>query len=408
MPLRILHVVPSYLPATRYGGPIYSVHGLCRALAERGHDIQVFTTNVDGPGVSDMPLGRPIDIDGVSIWYFSTGLGRRLYRSPGMGAALAAKLAGFDAVHLHSVFLWPTSAAAQIARRAGVPYVLAPRGMLVDALIRRKSRLLKTAWIALFERANIAGAATIHMTARVEAEEFEKLGLAARRIEVIPNGIDLPPERPGEQPRLPVPPSPLKWRILSLGRVNWKKGLDRLIMAMRHVPDAELVIAGNDEEGYWPSLEQLARRCGVADRVTYCGSVHGAGKWDLIRSADVFAMPSYSENFGIAALEAMACGRPVVVTPEVGLAGDISESGAGLVVGGEPASLGPALARVLTATEQREAMGRAGRAAAGRFSWSTVAARMEDVYATCIRERRSLSGWPSREQDDAKQGIGAA
>src|SRR5262245_9727025 len=166
--MRLLHVVPTYLPAIRYGGPIYSVHALCAALARMGHDVHVFTTNVDGPGESPVPVGSPVELDGVKVSYFGVGLGRRLYRSPDMGAAMRVQMPGLDVAHLLSVFLWPTTAAARAARRAGVPYVLCPRGMLVADLIRRKRRLLKTAWIKLFERSNLAQAATIHLTSEVE------------------------------------------------------------------------------------------------------------------------------------------------------------------------------------------------------------------------------------------------
>src|SRR5512137_1024098 len=129
--MRLLHVVPTYLPAVRYGGPIHSVHGLCAALAARGHDVQVFTTNVDGPGNSAVPLGRPVDVDGVKVWYFPSRRLRRLYWSPAMGRMLKQEVGSFDLVHLHSVFLWPTWAAARAARGSSVPYVLSPRGMLV-------------------------------------------------------------------------------------------------------------------------------------------------------------------------------------------------------------------------------------------------------------------------------------
>ena len=159
-------------------GPIYSVHALCAALAELGHDVNVYTTNVDGPGVSAVPVGIPVDLDGVQVTYFETGIGRRLYRSPAMAKALRENVSGFDVIHLHSVFLWPTAVAAAIARRARVPYVLAPRGMLVADLIQRKSSLLKRAWIELFERRNLAGAAAIHVTSDVEAEEIRALGFA--------------------------------------------------------------------------------------------------------------------------------------------------------------------------------------------------------------------------------------
>ena len=92
----------------RYGGPIHSVHGLCRALAARGHEVEVFTTNVDGPHDSNVPLGDPVDLDGVKVWYFPVPAFRRLYWSPTMGKALRQRAAAFDIVHAHSVFLWPT------------------------------------------------------------------------------------------------------------------------------------------------------------------------------------------------------------------------------------------------------------------------------------------------------------
>src|SRR5215475_4210617 len=110
--MKILHVVPTYYPAVRYGGPIRSVHGLASALAAQGHDVHVYTTNLDGEGVLPVPLDRPVPLDAVNVWYFATSVGRRLYRSPGMGRALRAKISDFDIVHLHSVFLWPTLAAA--------------------------------------------------------------------------------------------------------------------------------------------------------------------------------------------------------------------------------------------------------------------------------------------------------
>ena len=159
--MRVLHVVPTYLPATRYGGPIWSVHGLCRALATKDHDVHVFTTSVDGDGDSDVPLGVPVRLDGVQVWYFPSRWLRRLYWSPPMMAALKAQVAQFDVVHLHSVFLWPTWAAARVACARRVPYILSPRGMLVGDLIRRKSHWLKSAWIRLIERRNLrAGTAT--------------------------------------------------------------------------------------------------------------------------------------------------------------------------------------------------------------------------------------------------------
>ena len=392
--MRVLHVVPSYYPAVRYGGPIRSVHGLARTLAARGHDIHVYTTNVDGPSDADVPLRKPVDLDGVSVWYFPTAAGRRLYRSPDMDRALSANIAKFDIVHTHSVFLWPTTAAARSARANRVPYVLAPRGMLVADLIRRKSWFAKQAWLAAFERQNVKCAAAVHATSEVEAGEIDGMGLRYQRIIIVANGTDVANPSLGthngvvglvfERPT-----------ILFLGRVNWKKGLDRLISAMVHLPEADLLIAGDDDGGYRRTLEALAGRLGIASRVRFLGPVLGREKWALFAAAHVLALPSYSENFGNVILEAMSAGCPVVVTPEVGLAGVVRESGAGLVTPGDPEPLARALRSILIDRNAGRAMGEAGRrTVAERFTWEVIAGEMEQEYKQITGERRPATRHP--------------
>ncbi|HSK77900.1 MAG TPA: glycosyltransferase [Thermoanaerobaculia bacterium] len=369
--MKILHVVPTYLPAWRHGGPILAVHGLCRALAERGHGVAVCTTDVHGDGRLDVPLGKPVDRDGVAVRYFPVRLARP-YWSPALGAAVAESVAGFDLVHLHSVFLWPTSAAARAAERAGVPFVVSPRGMLVPELMTGRGRWRKAAWMFLAERRTLERAAALHATSDLEAREAARLDLPLPPVFVVPNGVDLAEAPPGE--REPF--------LLFLGRVSWKKGLDRLIPALAHVPGATLRIAGNDEEGLRPQLERLAHTAGVASRVAFLGPVEGDEKATLLGRAAVLVLPSYSENFGNVVLEAMAAGCPVAVTPEVGLAETVRETGAGIVVDGDPARLGAALAALLADRGRREEMGcRGAEAARERFGWGAVARRMEELYA---------------------------
>ncbi|MGB8739744.1 MAG: glycosyltransferase, partial [Xanthobacteraceae bacterium] len=105
----------------------------------RGHEVHVFTTNIDGPGNSPVPIELLVDLEGIQVRYFACPLFRRLYWAPTLGRALENEIGKYDIVHLHSVFLWPTWAAARAARKAGVPYVLSPRGMLVKDLISRRS-----------------------------------------------------------------------------------------------------------------------------------------------------------------------------------------------------------------------------------------------------------------------------
>ena len=377
--MKVLHVVPSYLPAVRYGGPILSVHGLCKALAARGHEVHVFTTNVDGAGDSPVPLGVPVELEGVKVWYFPVPAMRRLYWSPDMGTALRKHAGGFDVVHTHSVFLWPTWAAARIAEKLNVPYVLAPRGMLVKDLIQRKSSLIKRAWIALIERKNIANAALIHFTSRIEEEAAAELGLSMRKWCIVPNGVNVSviDRVEGEAPFM-----------LAIGRISWKKGLDRLIAALPGIPGCKLVIAGNDEEGLTSKLEAQAVEAGVRDRVSFVGPVYGEDKAALLSRALVLVLPSYSENFGNVVLEAMAAGCPVVVTPEVGAADIVRESAAGAVFEGEPASLARGISSLVSDPVALETMGRKGRDfVRQRYSWETVSVQMEEAYKRVVARR---------------------
>lgn len=381
--------MPNYYPAVRYGGPIRSVHGLAAALARRGHDIHVYTTSLDGPAELDVPLDRPVDLDGVKVHYFRVPALRRLFWSPGLSRRLRQSVGGFDAVHVHAVYVFPPLAAARAAARCHVPYVLAPRGMLIREAINRKSRWIKTAWINCFERKSLERAAAIHVTAEMEATELGWLGLPMRHVACIPNGVQFPRD---DQP-LPVGPySDLPPRfVLLLSRINWKKGLDRLIAAWRFVPDTVLVIAGNDEEGYQAKLLQQVRELGLSDRVIFLGPVEDAHKWALFNRAQLFVLPSYSENFGNVVAEAMSMGCPVAVTPEVGIADLVESVGAGIVADGEPGKFSSAIRAILSRPADLRAMGQRGRRAArDRLSWDAVAAETETLYRAIIQKQQTL------------------
>ena len=362
--LRILHVVPTYLPAVRYGGPIVAVHGLCRALAERGHDVSVFTTNVDGDGTVDATPGEAVGLDGVRVTYFPSPL-RRIYWSPAMRAALRRCVRGFDVVHTHAVYLWPGVAAAREARRAGVPHVISPRGMLVPELIRERSALAKNAWLRLFETRGFRDAAAVHFTSMIEWEDAKRVGLPLNAPIVIPNGIDATarPDVPREARTL-----------VYLGRISWKKGLERAIEALPSLPGVRLVAAGNDEEGLAPRLADLARRLGVAERVELRGPLYGPDKDAFLARGTLFVLLSRSENFGNAVLEALAMETPAVLSPEVGVAPEVVAAGAGILgVDG--------IGALLEDAERRAAMGRNGRALVeSRFAWSRIATEFEQAY----------------------------
>ncbi|MBO6658643.1 MAG: glycosyltransferase [Pseudomonadales bacterium] len=370
--MKILHVVPTYYPAVRYGGPIVSVHGLCRSLVALGHEVHVFTTNVDGDGESDVPTDRPVEIDGVKVWYFKSNLLRRLYYSPDMQRGLKRSVSMYDLVHVHSMFLWPTLVACREAYKQGIPYVLAPRGMLVPELIKAKSQWIKTLWIRLFDARNVKRATALHLTSKVEAEALRLVVETTSTTWIVPNGVDVATcnewqgSVDGDQ-------------VLYIGRINWKKGLERLIRAAAAGAPGRFTIAGNDEDGYLPTLKQLIEKNGLHDRFYFSGPVFGDEKDSLLRRSDLFVLPSINENFGNSVLEAMAQGCPVAVSETSGIVGELPE-GAVHVMRNSDASVASAIGDCLMKKEKREALSKTGFDAAGRFSWDKVARDMADRY----------------------------
>ena len=250
------------------------------------------------------------------------------------------------------------------------------------ALIRKKNRLMKSVLMAAVGRRLLEGAAAIHVTSAREAAEAMAFGFALPAVHEVPNGVDVvdEPDAPGavsQAAAVILGGAPF---VLFIGRISWKKGLDRLITAMTHAPGVRLVVAGPDEEGYRQTLAAQVGVAGLGSRVGWAGPVHGADKAALLAHAQVLVLPSYSENFGNVVLEAMAAGCPVVVTPEVGIADIVRDSGAGLVLDGTPEVLGAGLSRLMGDAVLRRTMGERGRAAALNYSWATVAERMERVY----------------------------
>lgn len=386
--MRVLHVVPTYLPAVRYGGPIFAVHGLCSALAALGHDVHVFTTNVDGSVDSPVPLKVPVAINGVQVRYFPSKFLRRLYWSPSLACALEREAGSFDVIHLHSVFLWPTWAAARAARRNCVPYVVSPRGMLVKELIQRRSRVAKTLWINLIERRNIEEASVIHVTSEVEATELKQFNWRFPQIVKIANAVEQPEtavantQISGDVGEIAADP-PL---ILFLGRLSWKKGLDRLLKAFALTIHCKLAIVGTDDENLVPQLLQLAKSLQIADRVYFLPrTVLGPDKERLFALARLFVLASDSENFGTTVLEAMIRAVPVIVTPEVGASEVVRDSSGGIVVRADPNLLGEAINRLIGDPVLARTLGEAGKHhVLEHYGWRHIALQMEALYNKII------------------------
>lgn len=376
--LRILHVVASYLPATRYGGPIESVHRLASAQAQLGAHVTVLTTSVDGAGNSDVPHAQAVVIDGVQVWYFQSTILRRLYFSWAMWRWLRREIRRFDVVHLHAVYLFPITMAARVAHSAGVPYVIAPRGMLVRTLIESKSKWLKRAWIALWERKTLALAACIHATARAEIDEIDRLGLLLAPSQVLMNGVGAVKEPLAE---LAAPMAMQRPYVLYLGRISPKKNIDLLIRAIAQTPELDLVVVGVNEAHTQAELLRLVDSLGAQSQVHFIGERLGVEKWRWIVHAKALALVSVNENFGNSVAEGMLAGVPVIVSQGVGLAQVVRSEQAGWVCETELGSVCGAIRALLADPQQAAAFAaNAQRFAQQQLSWMAIAGKSLQLY----------------------------
>ena len=402
-PLRILHVIASLAP--RYGGPSQVCLELCGELARRGEQVSIYTTDIDGGGRLDVPLGRPVRTDGVEVRYFPVQSPRRYVMSWPLARALREAVPRQDVVHLHSLYLFPPTAAAYYCRRAGVPYLLRPHGTL-DPYLYRRHRARKWLYERLVEWRNLERAAALHFTTLEEAELTRPLRLSTRGVVVAP-GVHLERyRRDGSGVPPPWPERPGRRVVLFLGRINFKKGLDLLARAFgdlaRQRADVHLVLAGPDDDGYGATVRRWLGEAGVLERCTIAGMQVGAAKLAALHRADVFVLPSYSENFGVTVVEAMACGLPVVVSDRVNIWREIAEARAGLVVPPDAGRISRALAAVLDHPDRAGMAERGRRLVAERFTWPAAGARMLDVYHEIV-DRTPLPDRAERETEGARQ-----
>ncbi len=386
--LRILHVIRSL--ASRYGGPPKACIEMAEAVAHLGHRVSIYTTNQDGSGCLDVPLDRPVVKNGVEVSYFAVQPPRFFGTSFTLAQALRRHISLFDVVHIHSLYLFHGAAAGHYCRKAGVPYIVRPHGTL-DPYMFRRHRYRKLLVEIAFERRNIKDAALLHFTAEEEKVLARPYSLGTVGV-VVPNGVRVDdysslPARGGFRAKHPVLMD--KTIVLFLGRIHSKKGFDLLIPAFSTVveerPDAHLVIAGPDDEGYGVEVRALVDASGVHDHVTFTGLVTGSEKLALLADADMFVLPSYSENFGIAVAEAMACQLPVVVSDKVNIWREVLDAQAGVVVPCQRDRVAGAIIRVID-SDERKAMGRRGRRLVEeRFQWKHIAPQLVSMYKEAAR-----------------------
>ncbi len=366
---------------------------MCRAVSAHSIDAEIYATNIDVQGPLDVPLYVPTSFEGVRTTFFPVQGPEQHFRfSLSFAHRLVSDVRRFDLIHIHSLYNFPTLVAAYSCRNSGVPYIIRPHGSL-DPYHYRQRRLLKASYEALFERRNLAGAAAVHFTSE---EEMRLAVLTGWRFKgaVVPLGVDLLNDGPDFRAIGDVlwPESQGKRIVLFLGRVDEKKGLDLLIPAFASLVqrrrDLHLLIAGPENSRYGQTVRSWVRERAIADRVTFAGMLTGAAKQAAFAVSSLFVLPSRSENFGVAVVEAMATGMPVVVSEHVNIAPEIVAAGAGVSVPLLVGELRGAMNRLLDNRDRMETTGRNARALAEtEYSWDRVGEKLSNLYRRIIAEK---------------------
>jgi glycosyltransferase involved in cell wall biosynthesis len=380
--MKVLHVIPS-LSSLR-GGPTFVVKSLASYQARAGVEVHVATTDDDDRGRQNVPLGAPVSGDGATYWYFARNT--RTYQSSlGLTSWLLRHTADFDLVHIHSLFTFPATAAATIAHRVSVPYVVRPLGVLNRWGLQNGRAWAKRLSMRLIENGILRRAAAVQfssVTERAETAEVCHLWKTA----VIGNPVDLDPPVQRGFFRARNPSIGDRQMVLFLARLDPVKGIELLLSAFQILrqanPQVVLAIAGSGDRLYEQTLRARAEELGIAADVIWTGFLDRSAKAQALADADVFVVPSISESFGLAAVEALAAGVPTVMTDGVGIADEVASSGAGIVVTPDSRALASAMERILSDDGLAASLSRRGVSLVqSRYRPDAVAAEVMKLYA---------------------------
>ncbi|MCS3662350.1 glycosyltransferase [Salinibacter ruber] len=373
MSLTVVHVVGS--TRADHGGTSRSVPALCEALDAEGVEVHLVTAVRADPTRDEEPIlpGGDVHVHRIEE---QTRLQRTLRSPLGFYRRLWSVVEDVqpDVIHDHGAWLPSNVVAAWVARRANVPLVVASRGMVTEWSLSHKARKKQAAW-HLYQKHVFRQASLFHATAPAEVDDLRALGMT-QPIAVVPNGVEIPDTLPNG------PPTDGK-RALFLSRIHPKKGLPMLLDAWAALrPEGwTLELVGPSENGHREELEAQARELGLDGAVVFSGPVDDADKWHKYATADLFVLPTHSENFGIVVAEALAAEVPVLTTTGTPWP-ELATHECGWWVAPEPEAIRDTLATALRQSDaSRTAMGRRGRElVTSTYTWRAVGRRMAQAY----------------------------
>ncbi|ACD82607.1 glycosyltransferase [Candidatus Methylacidiphilum infernorum] len=394
--MKILLVISSL--SLRHGGPPKACLETAEGLQDRGHSVEIYTT--EDLQTNDLAFISNFQNKGIRIHIFPITwskffLTRYFYFSLLLAHALKKNIRQFDIVYIYSLYRFPPTIGSFYSRKNKIPYVIRPHGSL-DPYLYKKNRWIKTIYERLIELKNLNNAAAIHFTTQEERDLVRPLNLRTKAI-IIPLGIRLKDYIPNRKIAEKLfPEFQGKKVLLFFGRINFKKGLDLLVPAfsqvLKEIPDLWLVLAGPDNEGYGEKVRGWLKEYKIEDKAIFTGMLLGEKKRAILSLADLFVLPSYTENFGIAVVEAMAMERAVVISDKVNIWREVKEAGAGLVVPCRVDEIARACVKLLKDPQLALEMGRRGRILVeARYSLEATTRELEKEFQKIMEDQRGVS-----------------
>lgn len=382
--MKILQVLQFFSPV--HGGSAESPYRLSKELAKRGHDVTIYASDYKSSQeyINSIPE--------VEVYLFRSWLNyAKFHVTPSIIKRAKKEIKHFDIIHMHNYRTFQNIVVYYYAKKYSIPYILQPRGS-IPRFARKKN--LKKLFDIFFGYKILKDADKLIFTTKMELKYCENdFDINKNKTEIVPNGVDLPgydnlPKK--EEFREGYAITGNEKIILYLGRIHEIKGLDMLVKAfadlIRELADIRLVIVGPDD-GFLSTLKRQIEDLNIGDKVLFTGPLFGNDKIKVYVDADVFVLPSKYESFGNVALEACACGTPVIVTNNCGVSEWIGDD-VGYVVEYDKDQLRDAMIKVLSDERLRRRFGERGRRLAREeFSWSKISEQVESIYQSVIQNR---------------------
>ena len=382
--MRVLHVIPSL--GEQRGGPSAAALAMVAALNATGAvQAEIVSSNDNRVGTLDVDCNNLTEYREVPVWFFARYASmfspiREYQIGIGARAWLRENMPSYDVVHVHAIFSYMSTVGMSLARELSVPYVVRPIGQLGQWSLRQ-SPIRKWLYWNLLERRNLQAANAVHFTSALEHAEALAT-IPDTRASIIPPGVSgsSPVAGASEQLRRQynLPRDALV--ALYLSRLHPKKGIEYLLRAVAAHANVHLLVAGSGDPAYEQVVHELIDKLGINARVSMLGFVAGKQKDLLLQGADLFALTSYSENFGIAVAEALVNGTPALVTDGVALAEFVTEHQAGRVCALNDRSISEALGAFARSRADEAERGRIRALASAEFQWSAIAGKLAELY----------------------------